>query len=98
MYTVLTTQEFDRWLSRMRDAKGKARILARVRSAELGNLGDTAPVGNGISEMRVHFGPGYRVYFKIRGKALILLLLGGSKATQARDIQKAKELAISVEE
>ncbi len=98
MYTVLTTQEFDRWLSRMRDAKGKARILARVRSAELGNLGDTAPVGNGISEMRVHFGPGYRVYFKIRGKALILLLLGGSKATQARDIRKAKELAISVEE
>ena len=98
MYTVHTTQEFDRWLSRMRDAKGKARIVARIRSAELGNLGDTAPVGNGISEMRVHYGPGYRVYFKRRGKVLILLLLGGSKATQARDIQKAKELAISIEE
>ena len=98
MYTVLTTQEFDRWLSRMRDAKGKARIVARIRSAELGNLGDTAPVGNGISEMRVHYGPGYRVYFKRRGKVLILLLLGGSKATQSRDIQKAKELAISIEE
>ena len=98
MYTVLTTQEFDRWLSRMRDAKGKARIVARIRSAELGNLGDTATVGNGISEMRVHCGPGYRVYFKRRGKVLILLLLGGSKATQARDIQKAKELAISIEE
>lgn len=98
MYTVITTQEFDRWLSRLRDAREKARIVARIRSAELGNLGDTAPVGNGISEMRVHYGPGYRVYFKIRGKSLILLLLGGSKATQARDIRKAKELAISVEE
>ena len=98
MYTVLTTQEFDRWLSRLRDKRGKARIVARIRSAELGNLGDTAPVGNGVSEMRVHYGPGYRVYFKKRGKALILLLLGGSKATQDRDIQKAKELAISVEE
>lgn len=98
MYTVLRTEEFDRWLSRMRDAKGKARIVARIRSAELGNLGDTAPVGNSISEMRIHFGPGYRVYFKIKGKALILLLLGGSKASQKRDIRKAKELAISVEE
>ena len=82
----------------MRDARGKARIAARIRSAELGNLGDTAAVGSGISEMRVHFGPGYRVYFKVRGKTLILLLLGGSKATQDRDIRKAKEIAISLEE
>lgn len=77
MYTVLRSKEFDKWLSELKDPKGKARIAARIRSAELGNLGDVRPIGEGISEMRIHFGPGYRVYFTQRGRLLILLLIGG---------------------
>jgi len=71
MYDVVRTREFDEWLSKLRDAKGKARIIARIRSAELGNLGDVQPVGEGISEMRIHYWPGYRVYFKKKGNILI---------------------------
>ena len=98
MYTVLRSKEFDKWLQKLRDSKGKARILARIKSAELGNLGDVKPVGGGVSEMRIHFGPGYRVYFTRRGKLLILLLMGGDKSSQKRDIQKAQALAKSLEE
>lgn len=98
MYTVLRSDEFDKWLAQLKDAKGKARIVARIRSAELGNLGDVKPVGEGVSEMRIHFGPGYRLYFTQRGRLLILLLLGGDKSSQSRDIQKAKALARTVEE
>lgn len=98
MYTLIRTKEFDEWLSKLRDAKGKARIIARIRSAELGNLGDVEPVGEGVSEMRVHYGPGYRVYFKKRGSLLIILLLGGDKSSQNRDIKKAKALAAIIKE
>jgi putative addiction module killer protein len=98
VYSVLRTDEFDRWLSKLRDAKAKARIALRIRSAELGNLGDMRSVGDGISEMRVHYGPGYRVYFKLRGKQLILLLIGGDKSTQTRDIKKAKAIAAALDE
>lgn len=98
MYSVLRTNEFDAWLSRLRDAKGKARIVARIRSAELGNLGDVEPVGEGVREMRIHYGPGYRVYFKLRRRQLIILLCGGDKSSQKRDIKKAKELAAALEE
>jgi putative addiction module killer protein len=98
MYTILRSDEFDKWLAQLKDAKGKARIVARIRSAELGNLGDVKPVGEGVSEMRIHFGPGYRLYFTQRGRLLILLLLGGDKSSQSRDIQKAKALARTVEE
>lgn len=76
MYTVLRSDSFDKWLAGLKDAKGKARIVARIKSAELGNLGDVKPVGEGISEMRIHYGPGYRVYFTQRGKVVILLLVG----------------------
>lgn len=93
VYSVLTTNEFDGWLSRLRDDKAKARILARIRSAEVGNLGDVRSVGGGVSEMRVHYGPGYRVYFTVRGMQLVILLLGGDKSSQKRDIKKAKLLA-----
>lgn len=93
VYSVFRTDEFDKWLGKLRDAKGKARIIARIRSAELGNLGDVSSVGGNISEMRIHFGPGYRVYFTLRGKQLIILLLGGDKSSQKRDINKAKSLA-----
>ena len=98
MYTVLRSAEFDQWLVRLKGVKGKARILARIKSAELGNLGDTESVGDGIREMRIHYGPGYRVYFVQRGRLVIFLLMGGDKSSQARDIRRAKTLAASLEE
>lgn len=96
MFSLLRTNVFDKWLSRLKDARGKARIIARLRSAEMGNLADVKSVGAGVSEMRVHYGPGYRIYFTNRGKQLIVLLIGGDKSTQSRDIQKAKALAAEI--
>jgi len=78
----------DAWLSSMLDANGKARILARVRSAEFGNFSDCKPVGEGVSEMRVHVGPGYRIYFMRKGRTVYLLLTGGDKSTQSKDIAR----------
>lgn len=80
------------------DNKGKARILTRLTAAEMGNFGDCESVGEGVSEMRIHFGPGYRVYFTRRGKVVYLLLLGGDKSALVRDIKRAKELARMIEE
>ncbi|CCG40875.1 type II toxin-antitoxin system RelE/ParE family toxin [Magnetospirillum molischianum] len=91
-------EEFDAWLRHLSDPKGKARILARINSAQHGNFGDCEPVGEGVSEMRVHVGPGYRVYFTRRGEVVYLLLCGGDKSTQRRDIEKAKALAREVRE
>lgn len=96
VYSVLKTDEFDRWLGKLRDQKAKARIAARIRSAEYGNLGDVSPVGSGVSEMRIHYGPGYRVYFTMRGRELIILLIGGDKSSQTKDIEKAKQIAIEL--
>lgn len=93
MYTFLRTPEFDRWLKKLRDPIGKARIVARIRSAEVGNFGDCASVGRGISEMRIHYGPGYRVYFSRDGETIYLLLCGGDKSTQRKDIANASKLA-----
>ena len=93
MYTFLRSDEFDAWLAGMRDNAGRARIAQRVRSAEAGNFGDCEPVGEGVSEMRVHTGPGYRLYFMQRGAVLYLLLLGGDKSTQQRDIKSALKMA-----
>ena len=98
MITLLRTASFDAWLSALADNKGKARVLARLTAAEFGNFGDCEAVGEGVSEMRIHFGPGYRVYFTRRGKVVYLLLLGGDKSTQARDIKRAKELASMIKE
>ncbi|TVM15050.1 type II toxin-antitoxin system RelE/ParE family toxin [Oceanidesulfovibrio indonesiensis] len=92
------TDLFDRWLSKLKDYQGKARILARIRSAEKGNFGDCAPVGEGVSEMRIHTGPGYRVYFIRRGDRVYLLLAGGDKSSQQRDIDLAKKIAKELEE
>jgi putative addiction module killer protein len=89
---------FASWLGRLRDARGKARILARIDAAELGHFGDTASVGSGVFEMRIHFGPGYRIYYTRRGSFLYLLLAGRDKASQKRDIQRAKEIAQSFHE
>jgi putative addiction module killer protein len=98
MYTVLRSKEFDEWLSGLKDRVAKARIAARLISVELGNFGDTEPVGDGISELRFHFGPGYRVYYTQRGKVLVYVLWGGDKSSQKKDIAKAKKLAGTIEE
>ena len=93
MLTLLQSQRFASWLGNLADVKGRARILARLRSATLGNFGDTAPVGEGVSEMRIHYGPGYRVYYARRDKTIYLLLCGGDKSSQKRDIDLAISLA-----
>jgi putative addiction module killer protein len=96
--TFLRTREFDEWLTRLRDQVAKARIIARIRSAEAGNFGDCEPVGSGISEMRIHIGPGYRIYYCRRDKVVYLLLCGGDKSSQARDVREAKRILRDVEE
>jgi putative addiction module killer protein len=93
---IFTTAVFDRWFERLRDRRAAARIQARIDRAESGNLGDSRPVGEGVSEMRVDYGPGYRVYYVQRGPEMIILLVGGGKATQARDIELARRLARQV--
>jgi len=91
--TFLRTGEFDDWLFGLKDQIGRARILHRIRSAEHGNFGDCEPVGDGVSEMRIHVGPGYRAYFTRRAEVVYLLLLGGDKSSQKRDIKRAIEMA-----
>ena len=93
MNTFLRSDECDAWLKALKDKLGRARIVQRIRSAEHGNFGDCEPVGEGVSEMRIHFGPGYRVYFTRRGEVLYLLLLGGDKSSQKRDIKRSIEMA-----
>lgn len=92
MNTFLRSGEFDVWLSALKDKIGRARIIHRIRSAEHGNFGDCEPVGEGVSEMRIHVGPGYRVYFTRRGEVIYLLLLGGDKSSQKRAIEMARTL------
>lgn len=94
---VVRTGTFDGWLAGLRDRSGRARILVRIGRLQAGNPGDVKPVGEGVSEMRIEFGPGYRVYFIRRGPLLILLLAGGDKSTQAADIEMAKRLAKETE-
>lgn len=87
MYEFKLSDEFRNWLRDLGDAIAKARIVARIRAAESGNFGDVAPVGDGVSEMRVHVGPGYRLYYLRRNKVVYLLLVGGAKSSQKRDIR-----------
>lgn len=93
MKTILTTEAFDDWLAGLRDKLAEKRIQARIRRAEMGHFGDCEPVGEGVSEMRIHHGPGYRVYFVQRGLEIVVLLAGGDKSTQAKDIKTALNLA-----
>lgn len=93
MNTLLRSSDFDEWLSHLADQKAKARILARLRSATLGNFGDCEAVGEGVSEMRVHVGAGYRVYYTRTGSSVYVLLAGGTKASQGKDIAKARRMA-----
>ena len=97
MNVFLRTLEFDAWLKALRDPIGKARVIARIRSAEAGNFGDCESVGSGISEMRIHTGSGYRLYYSRKGEVVYLLLCGGNKSTQAKDIKLAKELLTRLE-
>jgi putative addiction module killer protein len=90
---VRQTAAYAHWFASLRDEQAKARVLARVRRLSLGNLGDAKSVGGGVSELRIDYGPGYRIYFARRGAALILLLTGGDKSRQRADIARARELA-----
>ena len=93
MVEIRTTAIFDRWLGKLRDRTGQAIIAHRVRRLSAGNLGDAKPVAKGVSELRIHFGPGYRVYLTQRGTQIIVLLCGGDKGSQKRDIARAVELS-----
>ena len=93
MPTVLRTDEFSRWLKQLRDIRARAKIVARIDRLELGNPGDIAAVGEGVSELRIHHGPGYRVYIFQRGEQVVILLCGGDKGSQEADIARAKKLA-----
>lgn len=93
MTELRQTERFARWLDGLRDLRGRARIQARIERLAAGHPGDVAPVGEGVSEMRIDVGPGYRVYFTRRGRTVIVLLAGGNKQTQAADIRAALQLA-----
>lgn len=93
MFEIIKTETFDNWLADLRDVRARVRILARIKNMQQGNLGDVAPVGEGVSEARIFYGPGYRLYFIQEGQVLIVLLTGGDKSSQKRDIKQAKKLA-----
>jgi putative addiction module killer protein len=93
MVEIRKTERFARWIDRLRNVRGRARILARIERLAGGNPGDVKRIREGVSEMRIDFGPGYRVYFIKRGRELIILLAGGDKSTQAKDIEAALRLA-----
>lgn len=98
MRQVLELSNFSDWFDRLRDKTVQARIAARIDRLALGNPGDVKPVGEGVSELRIHVGPGYRVYFVERGDVLVVLLCGGDKSTQRQDIEAAKLLAKSLKD
>jgi putative addiction module killer protein len=90
---IRQTEDYVRWFERLRDREARARILARIRRLSLGNPGVVRAVGEGISELKIDYGPGYRVYYKKRGETLVVLLAGGDKNSQQKDIKRAQELA-----
>ncbi|WP_353230270.1 type II toxin-antitoxin system RelE/ParE family toxin [Novosphingobium sp.] len=91
------TETFNKWFSGLRDSMAQKRILIRLGRLKLGNFGDAKPVGDGVSDLRIPHGPGYRLYYSVRGQELVLLLCGGDKDSQSRDIAMAKELAKKAE-
>lgn len=91
--SIQTTEIFDAWFASLKNMQAVRRVQARIDRAEDGNFGDCEPVGEGVSEMRIHYGPGYRVYFVQRGMEIVILLAGGNKATQSKDIKTALEIA-----
>ncbi|RCW83725.1 type II toxin-antitoxin system RelE/ParE family toxin [Phyllobacterium bourgognense] len=97
MIEIRQTIEFSHWITKLKDQNAVARIQIRIRRLSLGNPGDVKPVGGGISEIRIDYGPGYRIYYHQRGLVLVLLLCGGDKSTQSTDIARAKSLAKEIE-
>lgn len=93
MLEVQRTEFFNKWLAGLKDEKAKAKIAIRIDRLALGNKGDVKPVGEGVSEMRINHGPGYRVYFMRRGKSVVVLLAGGDKKSQDKDIKSAQRMA-----
>jgi putative addiction module killer protein len=89
---IRETDTYARWFARLRDRNARARILVRILRLSLGNPGDAKAIGEGVSEIRIDYGPGYRVYFAQRGKTVVILLAGGDKSTQTKDIKTAKQL------
>lgn len=98
MKEIRKTELFAQWIDDLRDIRARARIQARIQRLADGNPGDVEPVGEGVSELRIHYGPGYRVYFRQRGEMLIILLAGGDKRSQAKDIKTALRLARNLPE
>ncbi len=97
MMGIRKTDIFVKWLDKLKDRRARARVLARIDRLEMGYFGDVRPVGEGVSELRIFYGPGYRVYFIQHNSVLILLLLGGDKQSQQMDIAKAKKIAKKIE-
>ena len=93
MFAIRRTDAFDRWLRRLKDDRARAKIAARIQRMAFGNFGDVSPVGEGVSELRIFEGPGYRIYFVRRRSSVVVLLCGGDKKSQERDIKAAKALA-----
>jgi len=96
MIEIRKTEVFAKWIDGLRDLRGRARIQARIERLVSGNPGDVKPVGEGVSELRISYGPGYRVYYTKRGRELVILLAGGDKRTQAGDIKTALRLALNL--
>ena len=93
MIEIRKTATFSKWIDSLRDIRGRARVQARIERLAVGHAGDARPVGEGVSELRINYGPGYRVYFKKQGRIVVVLLAGGDKKTQTRDIKTALRLA-----
>jgi len=98
MVEIRQTAVFRDWVERLRDRRAKAKIAVRISRFEAGNPGDVEPVGEGVNEMRINYGPGYRVYFTRKGAIVVVLLCGGDKSSQKADIARAKKLAAELEE
>lgn len=98
MYSIYTTEVFDKWFSKLKDQQAKKRIQVRIDRVEDGNFGDSEPIGEGVSELRFFFGSGYRVYYCQQGQSVVILLAGGDKSTQSKDIKLALQLAKELEE
>ncbi|MCK5157212.1 MAG: type II toxin-antitoxin system RelE/ParE family toxin [Spirochaetales bacterium] len=98
MIEIRQTETYKKWFKSLKDRKARVRIDIRIKRISLGNPGDVKPVGKGVSEIRINYGPGYRIYYVQRNNIIVILLTGGNKSTQSRDIQKAHELARNVEE
>lgn len=93
MKEIIRSETFSDWLLSLKDSRAKARVLARIDRMKMGNFGDSELIGDGLSEARIHYGPGYRVYFMQQGEVVVVLLCGGDKNSQSKDIKKAKQIA-----